>query len=133
MTDSTTGDTGASVDETETLTLKWSADGLIAAAATEESTGRLLMIAWMNEEAFAKTLETGQAHYWSRSRRKLWRKGETSGHVQKIQEVRIDCDQDAVELVVEQTGAACHTNRKSCFYRKATREDDGSVRLVFLE
>jgi phosphoribosyl-AMP cyclohydrolase len=114
-------------DETTALTPDFSrAGGLIAAAATDASTGRLLMIAWMNEEAFRQTLETGEAHYWSRSRNALWRKGETSGHRQRVVEIRIDCDQDAVELVVEQEGAACHTGRRSCFYR---RVDNG--RLVF--
>ncbi len=106
-----------SIEETRALRPRWNADGLITAAATDFKTGRLLMIAWMNEEALKKTLETGDAHYWSRSRQTLWRKGETSGNVQKIVEIRIDCDQDAVELVVEQTGPACHTHRKSCFYR----------------
>ena len=106
-----------SVEETSTFQPKFGADGLICAAATEFGTGDLLMIAWMNEEALRRTIETGDAWYWSRSRQKLWRKGETSGHVQKVVEVRTDCDQDAIQLVVEQTGAACHTGRRSCFYR----------------
>ncbi|MEZ5897426.1 MAG: phosphoribosyl-AMP cyclohydrolase [Parvularculaceae bacterium] len=108
------------VDETLEFRPKYNVDGLIAAAATDAASGRLLMIAWMNEDALRLTLETGIAHYWSRSRAKLWRKGETSGHAQKVREIRIDCDQDAVELVVEQTGSACHTGRRSCFYRKVT-------------
>ncbi len=118
-------------EETSVIAPRWNADGLIAAAATDASTGRLLMIAWMNEEALARSIETGEAHYWSRSRARLWRKGETSGHVQKIVEMRIDCDQDAIELVVEQTGAACHTGRRSCFYRRI--EQDGSGRLSFID
>ncbi|GAB4522833.1 MAG: phosphoribosyl-AMP cyclohydrolase [Amphiplicatus sp.] len=115
-------------EETRALSPKFGPDGLIAAAATDAATGRLLMIAWMNEEALRLTLETGEAHYWSRSRRTLWRKGETSGHRQKVVEVRIDCDQDAVELVVEQTGPACHTGRRSCFYRVVTQDRKLSFR-----
>jgi phosphoribosyl-AMP cyclohydrolase len=115
-------------EETRALSPKIGPDGLIAAAATDAATGRLLMIAWMNEEALRLTLETGEAHYWSRSRRTLWRKGETSGHRQKVVEVRIDCDQDAVELVVEQTGPACHTGRRSCFYRVVTQDRKLSFR-----
>jgi phosphoribosyl-AMP cyclohydrolase len=115
------------LDETADLAPDFSrAGGLIAVAATDAATGRLLMIAWMNEEAFRKTVETGEAHYWSRSRNALWRKGENSGHRQRVVSIRIDCDQDAVELVVEQEGAACHTGRRSCFYRRL----DGD-RLVF--
>ncbi|WP_395076708.1 phosphoribosyl-AMP cyclohydrolase, partial [Hyphococcus sp.] len=79
--------------------------------------GRMLMLAYVNAEALAKTIATGEAWYWSRSRRQLWRKGERSGYGQRIVEIRTDCDQDAIELVVEQTGPACHTNRRSCFYR----------------
>lgn len=112
-------------EETTVLSPRYNADGLIAAAVTDVATGRLLMIAWMNDDALQKTLSTGDAHYWSRSRKKLWRKGETSGNTQKIVEIRIDCDQDAVELVVEQTGPACHTNRPSCFYR--TINPDGGL------
>lgn len=115
-------------EETTRLAPKFGADGLIAAAATERTTGRLLMIAWMNAEALTKTLETGEAHYWSRSRGRLWRKGESSGHTQKVVEVRIDCDQDAVELVVEQEGAACHSGRRSCFYRRVA--PDGALSFV---
>lgn len=113
------------IEETDAFRPKFGADGLIVAAATEAGTGRLLMIAWMNQEALGQTLATGEAHYWSRSRQALWRKGATSGHVQKIVEIRVDCDQDALELVVEQTGAACHTDRRSCFYRIVTRTGDG--------
>jgi phosphoribosyl-AMP cyclohydrolase len=99
--------------------VKWNADGLVPAIAQEASTGKVLMLAWMNRESLALTVETGEAVYWSRSRRKLWRKGEESGHVQKIREVRLDCDDDAVLIVVEQLGGiACHTGRHSCFFLK---------------
>lgn len=114
---------GEAIEETPVFAPKFGADGLIPAVATDAQTGRLLMLAYMNEEALAKTIETGDAWYWSRSRSALWRKGATSGNIQKIVEIRTDCDQDAIELVVEQTGPACHTDRKSCFYRvvKSTR------------
>ena len=93
--------------------------GLIPAVATDAETGEILMLAYMNAEALARSLETGEAHYFSRSRQRLWRKGETSGHIQKIREMRIDCDQDAIWLKVEQMGAgACHVGYKSCFYRR---------------
>ncbi|HEY6821850.1 MAG TPA: phosphoribosyl-AMP cyclohydrolase [Burkholderiales bacterium] len=93
--------------------------GLIAAVAQDAATGRVLTLAWMNREALQLTAEKGQAHYWSRSRKKLWRKGEESGNVQKVLELRLDCDSDAVLLKVEQAGGiACHTGRESCFYRK---------------
>lgn len=120
------------IEETTELRPKFGPDGLIAAAASDRESGRLLMIAWMNAEALAKTIETGEAWYWSRSRGRLWRKGATSGHVQKIVEIRIDCDQDAIELVVEQTGPACHTGRRSCFYRRVEKSGDGA-RLTFIE
>lgn len=108
---------GAEQDETRDLRPKFNADGLIAAIAQDAETGEVLMLAWMNADALKATLETGRATYWSRSRRALWIKGETSGHIQTVQEVRIDCDQDAVLLKVRQTGGACHTGRASCFYR----------------
>jgi len=93
--------------------------GLIAAVAQDAVSGRVLTLAWMNREALERTVETGHAVYWSRSRKKLWRKGEESGNVQKVIEVRLDCDSDAVLLKVEQAGGiACHTGRESCFYRK---------------
>ncbi|HEX2825219.1 MAG TPA: phosphoribosyl-AMP cyclohydrolase [Burkholderiales bacterium] len=99
--------------------VKWTSDGLVPAVTQEFATGRVLTLAWMNREALAKTVETGEAHYWSRSRNKLWHKGEESGHVQKIKSVRLDCDADVVLLVVEQHGGiACHTGRESCFYRR---------------
>ena len=97
----------------------WNGDGLIAAVAQDASSGRVLTLAWMNRDALRKTAETKEAVYWSRSRRRLWRKGEQSGHVQRVQELRLDCDADVVLLKVEQVGGiACHTGRESCFYRK---------------
>lgn len=99
-------------------TIKWNNDGLVAAIAQDHKTGRVLMMAWMNAEALALTLEEKRAIYYSRSRKKLWRKGEESGHIQKLHELRVDCDGDAVLLLVEQIGnIACHTGRESCFYR----------------
>lgn len=97
--------------------LKWNADGLVTAIAQDASTGEVLMLAWMNREALEMTLESGRVTYWSRSRSELWTKGETSGHVQKLVELRVDCDGDALLLRIEQTGAACHTGNRSCFYR----------------
>ena len=97
----------------------WNELDLVAVVAQEAGTGRVLTVAWMNREALQKTVETRQAVYWSRSRKKLWRKGEESGHVQKVREVRLDCDADAVLLSVEQDGGiACHTGRESCFFRR---------------
>jgi len=98
--------------------LKFDAHGLLPAIAQDASSGRVLMLAWMNREAFEQTLATGFAHYYSRSRKKQWKKGETSGHVQKIVDMYLDCDGDTLLLKVEQTGPACHTNRESCFYRQ---------------
>ena len=105
------------IETSLTLAPRFDANGLIAAVAQDAETGEVLMLAWMNEEALRLTLETGRATYWSRSRQKLWRKGEESGHVQEVVDARIDCDQDAVLLRVRQTGAACHTGARSCFYR----------------
>ena len=97
----------------------WNGDGLIAAVAQDSKSNRVLTVAWMNRDALKETVETQQAVYWSRSRKKLWRKGEESGHVQKVRELRIDCDADAILLKVEQAGGiACHTGRESCFFRK---------------
>jgi len=97
----------------------WNEHGLVAVVAQDAGSGRVLTVAWMNRDALQQTVETKQAVYWSRSRRKLWRKGEESGHVQKVLEVRLDCDADAVLLKVEQAGGiACHTGRESCFFRK---------------
>jgi phosphoribosyl-AMP cyclohydrolase len=97
----------------------WNGEGLIAAIAQDVKTGRVLTVAWMNRQALDETARTQQAVYWSRSRNRLWRKGEESGHVQNLRELRLDCDADAVLLTVEQAGGiACHTGRESCFYRK---------------
>ena len=98
--------------------VRWNDDGLVAAIAQDATTQRVLTLAWMNRDSLARTAETGEAHYWSRSRRKLWRKGEESGHVQRVREIRLDCDGDAIVLQVEQVGGiACHTGRERCFYR----------------
>jgi len=97
----------------------WTSDGLVPAIAQDAATGRVLMFAWMNAEALARTVETGEAHYWSRSRQRLWHKGEESGHTQRIKELRLDCDGDVVLLSVEQQGGiACHTGRERCFFRR---------------
>jgi len=99
--------------------VNWTHDGLVPVIAQEDSTGKVLMFAWMDREALKLTVETGQAVYWSRSRKKLWRKGEESGHVQKVKEIRLDCDEDVLLLTVEQLGGiACHTGRHSCFFQK---------------
>ena len=99
--------------------VKWARDGLVAAIAQEAASGRVLTLAWMNREALARTAETGEAHYWSRSRSRLWRKGEASGHVQRVREIRLDCDDDAILLQVEQVGGiACHTGRERCFFQR---------------
>ena len=97
-------------------TLTYDAKGLIPAITQEVDTGEVLMMAWMNAEAVARTLETGRVTYWSRSRQAFWVKGETSGHVQELVEMRVDCDRDCLLLLIRQTGPACHTNRRSCFY-----------------
>ena len=103
---------------------KFDGSGLLTGVVTHAVTGEVLMVAFMNAEALAKTLETGLAHFWSRSRGKLWLKGESSGHVQKVKEVRVDCDADAVLLKIEQKGGACHAGYRSCFYRRL-KEDGG--------
>ena len=112
------GDTAA-VERGEVLTPRFGADGLVAAVVTHADTGEVLMLAWMNAQALRATLDTGQAHYWSRSRGELWRKGATSGQVQVVAEVRVDCDQDAMWLKVrpQGDGGACHVGFRSCFYR----------------
>ena len=106
---------------------RFDASGLITAVVTEAGSGALLMVAHMNEAALRLTIESGDAWYWSRSRGALWRKGETSGHVQRLVELRVDCDRDCLLLVVDQTGPACHTNRRSCFYTAV--RDGGEVTL----
>ena len=123
------------LEEGALLAPKFDRDGLIVCVTTEKASGDILMVAYMNEEALRLTLETGVAHYWSRSRNALWRKGDTSGQVQTVIEMRTDCDQDAIQLVVEAggDGKACHTGRRSCFYRKVERAADGSARLTFTE
>ncbi|KMQ76483.1 phosphoribosyl-AMP cyclohydrolase [Marinobacter subterrani] len=99
-------------------TIRWTEEGLVPAIAQDAETGEILMMAWMNRESLRLTAEEGQAVYWSRSRGKLWRKGETSGHQQVIRDIRLDCDEDVILLKVEQKGGiACHTGRRSCFYR----------------
>jgi phosphoribosyl-AMP cyclohydrolase len=124
------------VEEGAILAPKFDADGLITCVATDAVNGDVLMVAHMNAEALARTIESGEAHYYSRSRRALWRKGETSGHVQRVVAMRIDCDQDAVWIKVEQVGAgACHTGRRSCFYRAVPlgKAPDRSLALEFVE
>ena len=112
---------------------KFDAAGLVTCVATDVASGDVLMVAHMNDEALRKTIETGQAWYYSRSRKALWRKGESSGHVQRVVEMRMDCDQDAVWIRVEQSGGgACHTGRRSCFYRAVTNDAD-SAKLVFVD
>ena len=106
----------------DVTSLKYDANGLIPAIAQDHLGGEVLMMAWMNADSLRKTLETGQVTYWSRSRQSFWAKGESSGHVQKLVELRVDCDRDCLLLLVDQTGPACHTNRRSCFYT-AIRDD----------
>ena len=96
--------------------LRWTSEGLIPAIAQQYDSGEVLMLAWMNADSLRETLQTRRVCYWSRSRQSYWRKGESSGHVQKLMEMRIDCDGDSLLLLVDQTGPACHTNRRSCFY-----------------
>ena len=99
--------------------VKWAENGLVPAIAQDARSGRVLTLAWMNRDALARTVETGETHYWSRSRTKLWHKGEQSGHVQKVKSLRLDCDGDVILLEVEQEGGiACHTGRESCFFRR---------------
>ncbi len=97
-------------------------DGLVPAIAQQHNTGEVLMLAWMNRDAIAATLDSGQAVYWSRARKRLWRKGESSGQTQRLVELRLDCDGDALLVLVEQVGVACHTGRRTCFYRSASGE-----------
>ena len=115
------------IEDTDAFAPKFDKGGLIPVVVTEVNTSRFLMLAYMNEEALRQSISSKQATYWSRSRKTLWRKGETSGNTQRIVEIRTDCDQDALQLIVDQLGPACHTDRKSCFYRAVN--DDGT--LVF--
>ena len=111
---------------------QFGADGLITAVVTDAKSGELLMVAHMNAEALRKTIESGEAWYYSLSRKKLWKKGESSGHVQRVAELRVDCDQDSLWLKVEQAGeGACHTGRRSCFYRSVPLGKAGAVTLEF--
>jgi phosphoribosyl-AMP cyclohydrolase len=120
------------IEEGLTFRPKFDASGLVTCVATDAATGDVLMVAHMNEEALRKTIASGEAWYFSRSRNALWRKGETSGQTQRVVEMRLDCDQDAVWIRVEQNGAACHTGRHSCFYRKVEAGENGA-RLSFVD
>jgi phosphoribosyl-AMP cyclohydrolase len=111
---------------------KFDASGLLTCVATDAASGDVLMVAHMNDEALRKTIASGEAWYFSRSRNALWRKGESSGHTQRVVEMRMDCDQDAIWIRVEQHGAACHTGRQSCFYRAVTA-GDGGTQLSFVD
>lgn len=121
----------AEVEEGTAFTPRFGPDGLITCIAVDAGDGQVLMLAHMNAESLARTLETGEAWYWSRSRKALWRKGETSGQVQRVVEMRVDCDQDAllIRVAVGGDGGCCHTGRRSCFYRGVAREADGRVGL----
>ena len=120
------------IEEGLALAPKFDRDGLVTVVATDAASGDLLMVAHMNAEALSRTVETGEAWYYSRSRQALWKKGESSGHVQRVVEMRVDCDQDAVWIKVEQGGpGACHTGRRSCFYRAVPLGQKGSVSLEF--
>ena len=122
------------IEEGTALTPRFDASGLVTAVVTDATSGEVLMVAHMNAEALRKTIESGEAWYFSRSRKALWKKGETSGHVQRVVELRVDCDQDAVWLRVEQQGGgACHTGRRSCFYRAVPLGRSGAVTLEFRE
>jgi len=121
----------ADLEESFALTPKFDAEGLVTAVATDAASGDVLMVAHMNAQALAKTIATGEAWYFSRSRGALWKKGETSGHTQRVVEMRIDCDQDAVWIKVEQVAGACHTGRRSCFYRAVPLGKAGAAKLEF--
>ncbi len=108
-------------------TLTYDAQGLIPAIAQDHVTGEVLMMAWMNADSVARTLSSGEVTYWSRSRQSFWVKGQTSGHVQKLVELRVDCDRDCLLVLVDQTGPACHTNRRSCFYTAIRRGDEVEI------
>jgi phosphoribosyl-AMP cyclohydrolase len=120
------------IEEGLLLAPKFDADGLVTCVATDAKSGELLMVAHMNAEALKRTVESGEAWYFSRSRKALWKKGESSGHTQRVVEMRVDCDQDAVWIKVEQNGpGACHTGRRSCFYRVVPLKQTGSIALEF--
>jgi phosphoribosyl-AMP cyclohydrolase len=120
------------IEEGLELQPRFDASGLVTCVATDADTGEVLMVAHMNDEALRKTIASGEAWYFSRSRNALWRKGEISGHTQRVVEMRMDCDQDAIWIRVEQTGAACHTGRRSCFYRKVDGGGESGARLLFV-
>jgi phosphoribosyl-AMP cyclohydrolase len=121
------------LEEGLVLTPKFDRDGLVTCVASDAVTGELLMVAHMNAEALARTIASGDAWYYSRSRQALWRKGESSGHIQRVVEMRVDCDQDAIWIRVEQVAGACHTGRRSCFYRTVRLGQTGTVALAFRE
>ena len=132
MADKTGREKTAQLEEGRVFAPKFDADGLITAVVTHVETGELLMLAHMNADALARTIESGEAWFFSRSRQALWRKGESSGHVQRVKEMRVDCDQDALWLKVEQEGpGACHTGRRSCFYRAVPLGKAGALTLEF--
>mgnify|MGYP001807647718 CR=1 FL=1 len=122
----------AEIEEGTRLTPRFGADGLVTCVATDHATGELLMVAHMNRESLARTIETGEAWYWSRSRSEIWHKGATSGQIQTVREMRVDCDQDAIWIRVDVAGdgGCCHTGRRSCFYRTVERQGDEAT-LVF--
>lgn len=114
--------------------IKWTDDGLVPVIAQDASSGKVLMFAWMNRESLQLSVKEGRAIYWSRSRKKLWRKGEESGHVQLIKDIRLDCDNDVILIAVEQVGGiACHTGRERCFYRQLQRGDSDDANWVDVE
>ncbi len=115
------------------MELNFNTDGLIPAVVQDAASGELLMMAWMNVEALQKTQQSGEAHFWSRSRNQLWHKGATSGNVQKVREIRVDCDQDTLLLLVEPAGPACHTGRRTCFYRSLSAESPPPAGPAFSE
>jgi len=115
------------MSEFDAASLKYDANGLIPAIAQQVGSGEVLMMAWMNRAAVEKTLQTGRVTYWSRSRQEFWEKGLTSGHVQKLVSLRVDCDRDCLLLTVDQTGPACHTNRRSCFYTELRDGDEVEI------
>lgn len=138
QTPKTSDPTGASapVEETPRFTPKFDDKGLIPAIVIDQLTSDVAMFAWMNQDALAATQKTGVAHFWSRSRKRLWCKGEESGNLLRVQKIRTDCDQDCIVInaIIEGDGVACHTKRKTCFYRELTQpENDGSVTLSFIK
>src|ERR1700742_2032444 len=129
----TAAHTASDLEEGLLLTPKFDANGLVTCVTADVGTGEVLMVAHMNAEALARTIASGEAWYFSRSRGALWKKGETSGHAQRVLEMRVDCDQDAILIKVEQSGGPCHTGRRSCFYRAVRLGKAGTVALEFRE